>query len=91
MRTLIGITGLAFYLAVSFATRAWWLTWLVFPLTGCVSGLVMAVWDLCVQKGGVASGVVRIVIFTLLATIAALIYNVVSSLVGGVHVTLGDD
>ena len=30
------------------------------------------------------------VIFTLLATIAALIYNVVSSLVGGVHVTLGE-
>lgn len=78
VRSLIGITGLAFYLAVSFATRAWWLTWLVFPLTGCVSGLVMAVWDLCVQKGGVASGVVRIVIFTLLALalVAALVFSV---------------
>ena len=78
VRSLIGITGLAFYLAVSFATRAWWITWLVFPLTGCVSGLVMAVWDLCVQKGGVASGVVRIVIFTLLALalVAALVFSV---------------
>ena len=78
VRSLIGITGLAFYLAVSFATRAWWLTWLVFPLTGCVSGLVMAVWDLCVQKGGVASGVVRIVIFTLLALalVAVLVFSV---------------
>ena len=35
--------------------------------------------------------IIEVVIFTLLATIIALIYNVVSSLVGGVHVTLGDD
>lgn len=78
VRSLIGITGLAFYLAVSFATRAWWLTWLVFPLTGCVSGLVMAVWDLCIQRGSTASGVVRIVSFTLLALalVAALVFSV---------------
>lgn len=78
VRSLIGITGLAFYLAVSFATRAWWLTWLVFPLTGCVSGLVMAVWDLCIQRGSTASGVVRIVIFTLLALalVAVLLFSV---------------
>lgn len=38
----------------------------------------MAVWDLCVQKGGVAFGVVRIVIFTLLALalVAALVFSV---------------
>ena len=43
----------------------------------------MAVWDLCVQKGGVASGVVRIVIFTLLALalVSVLLFSVVS---GGV-------
>lgn len=35
--------------------------------------------------------IVEIVIITLLATIGALLYNVVASLVGGVHVTLGDD
>jgi len=35
--------------------------------------------------------IIEVVIFTILATIIALIYNVVSSLVGGVHVTLGDD
>ncbi len=35
--------------------------------------------------------IVEIVLFTLLASIVALIYNVVSSLVGGVHITLGDD
>lgn len=85
VRSLIGITGLAFYLAVSFATRAWWLTWLVFPLTGCVSGLVMAVWDLCIQRGSTASGVVRIVIFTLLALalVAVLLFSVCFSSTSG--------
>lgn len=85
VRSLIGITGLAFYLAVSFATRAWWLTWLVFPLTGCVSGLVMAVWDLCIQRGSTASGVMRIVIFTLLALalVAALLFSVCFSSTSG--------
>ena len=35
--------------------------------------------------------IIEIVLFTLLAASVALIYNVVSSLVGGVHITLGDD
>ncbi|MBT1169804.1 MULTISPECIES: DUF3566 domain-containing protein [Bifidobacterium] len=35
--------------------------------------------------------IVEVVIITLLTTIVALIYNVVSTLVGGVHLTLGDD
>ncbi|KFJ01411.1 MULTISPECIES: DUF3566 domain-containing protein [Bifidobacterium] len=35
--------------------------------------------------------IVEIVLLTILAVVVAAIYNVVSSLVGGVHVTLGDD
>lgn len=35
--------------------------------------------------------ILEIVVFTVLTTIVALLYNVVSSLVGGIHVTLGDD
>ena len=35
--------------------------------------------------------IAEVVIFTLLATIFALLYNAMSALVGGVHVTLGDD
>ncbi|MBT1172620.1 DUF3566 domain-containing protein [Bifidobacterium sp. MA2] len=35
--------------------------------------------------------IVGIILWTLLCTILAAIYNVVSSLVGGIHVTLGDD
>ncbi|MCH9276836.1 DUF3566 domain-containing protein [Bifidobacterium amazonense] len=36
-------------------------------------------------------GIVQVVVFTILATILTLLYNVVTALVGGVHVTLGDD
>ncbi|OTA26813.1 hypothetical protein B9G54_03245 [Alloscardovia macacae] len=36
-------------------------------------------------------GVFEIVVGTVLAAIAAFLYNIVSSLVGGIHVTLGDD
>lgn len=35
--------------------------------------------------------IVEIVIITILSAIIALLYNVVGSLVGGIHVTLGDD
>ena len=35
--------------------------------------------------------IIEVVIVTVLITIVALLYNVVSSLVGGIHVTLGDD
>ncbi|GGI15069.1 hypothetical protein GCM10007377_14070 [Galliscardovia ingluviei] len=35
--------------------------------------------------------IVEIVLLTVLATIGAFLYNIVSALVGGVHVTLGDD
>lgn len=35
--------------------------------------------------------IIEVVVITVLITIVALLYNVVSSLVGGIHVTLGDD
>lgn len=35
--------------------------------------------------------VIEVVVFTLLAAIGAMLYNVIASLVGGIHVTLGDD
>ena len=42
----IGILGLCIYLAISFATGAWWITWLIFPIMGAVKGLVKAIIDL---------------------------------------------
>ena len=43
---LIGVLTLAIYLAVSFATGAWFITWLIFPISGCVKGIVTAILDL---------------------------------------------
>ena len=38
--------GLAIYLILSFTTGAWFITWLVFPILGCIDGLVKAIFDL---------------------------------------------
>ena len=46
IRSLIGIITLIVYLAVSFLTGAWYITWLIFPLSGAVQGLVRAILDL---------------------------------------------
>lgn len=43
---LIGTIGLALYLIISFLTGAWYITWIIFPLTGAVKGLVKAIEDL---------------------------------------------
>ena len=43
---LIGAITLAIYLIVSFSTNAWYITWLIFPIFGCVKGLVNAIVDL---------------------------------------------
>lgn len=43
---LIGTLTLAIYLIVSFATGAWFITWLIFPISGCVKGIVNAILDL---------------------------------------------
>lgn len=38
--------GLALYFIVSFITRAWYVTWVMFPIIGCVCGLINAIIDL---------------------------------------------
>lgn len=43
---LIWALGLCLYFIVSFATDAWMITWVIFPLTGAVQGLVKAILDL---------------------------------------------
>ena len=43
---LIWAIGLAVYFIVSFATFAWYITWLIFPITAAVQGLVRAILDL---------------------------------------------
>ena len=46
IKSLIGIVTLVIYLVVSFVTGAWYITWLIFPLSGAVQGLVKAILDL---------------------------------------------
>ena len=44
--SITGIVTLCIYLAVSFSTGAWWITWLVFPISAAVKGLIKACIDL---------------------------------------------
>jgi len=43
---LIWAIGLAVYFIMSFATGAWYITWIIFPIIGCIQGLVNAIIDL---------------------------------------------
>lgn len=46
IRSLIWAIGLVVYFVLSFYTRAWYITWLCFPIIGAVNGLVTAILDL---------------------------------------------
>lgn len=46
INSIIWAIGLALYFIISFATMAWYITWLIFPITGAVQGLVLAILDL---------------------------------------------
>lgn len=51
VRTVIWVITLCVYLVVSFATQAWFITWLVFPIGSAVQGLVNACIDLKEASG----------------------------------------
>lgn len=44
--SLVWGIALAAYFVISFLTRAWYITWLIFPITEAVKGLVNAILDL---------------------------------------------
>lgn len=46
VRSVVSISGLCIYFAVSFTTHAWYITWIIFPLTAAAQGLVTACLDL---------------------------------------------
>ena len=46
VNSLIWAIGLAVYFIVSFATMAWYVTWVIFPIIAAVQGLVRAILDL---------------------------------------------
>ena len=43
---ILGPVTLVMYLLVSFLTHAWAITWLIFPISGCIKGIINAVIDL---------------------------------------------
>ena len=44
--SLIWAVGIAIYFIFGFATGAWYIIWLLFPITGAVQGLTYAIMDL---------------------------------------------
>ncbi len=44
--SIVWSIGVCLYFIVSFLTGAWYITWVIFPLTGCVRGLIFACMDL---------------------------------------------
>jgi len=44
--SLISTVGLVLYFIISFASGAWFITWLIFPIIGSVKGLVNAIIDM---------------------------------------------
>jgi hypothetical protein len=38
--------GICLYVSVSLITRAWWITWLIFPMLACIQGITTAIFDL---------------------------------------------
>lgn len=46
VRSMVWAVGLVAYFVLSFATGAWYITWVIFPLTAAVQGLVIACMDL---------------------------------------------
>ena len=46
IKSVSGIVTLCIYLGISFYSGAWHITWLVFPISGAIEGLVKAILDL---------------------------------------------
>ncbi len=55
--------GLCAYFLISFFNNAWHITWLIFPLLGCICGFVDACFDLSKKPVG---AIIRLVLFFLL-------------------------
>lgn len=45
-RAIVWLCGLCAYITLSVLTKGWYITWLIFPMTGCVGGIVKAIFDL---------------------------------------------
>lgn len=55
--------GLCVYFLLSFSTGAWHITWVIFPLLGCICGFVDACFDLSRKPVG---AIIRLILFLML-------------------------
>lgn len=55
--------GLCAYFLLSFSTGAWHITWLLFPILGCICGFIDACFDLSRKPVG---AIIRLIVFLLL-------------------------
>lgn len=65
--TITGLVSLILYLTISFATGAWHITWLIFPVAGAVDGIIKGFMDL---KRSTGSAVARIIIYFIVALLS---------------------
>ena len=76
INSLIWASGTAVYFIFSFATGAWYISWLLFPITGTVQGLVYTILDL---KGARNHAIIRLILWStslmvLLSVLLILVY-----------------
>lgn len=64
VESIIWTVGLCAYFALSFATQAWYITWVIFPMLAAIQGIANGFFDLKKKTG---SAVTRIVIYSLVA------------------------
>lgn len=64
----IWAAGLSAYFLLSFSTGDWHVTWLIFPILGCICGLIDAIFDVSKRT---ASAIIRMIVFSLLIVILA--------------------
>lgn len=64
--SIIGWASLIIYLAISFVTGAWYITWIIFPISGAIKGLVRGFIDLKTSKGNAIARIILNIVLILL-------------------------
>ena len=46
IKSIIWLVTVGLYLLISFSTGAWYITWIIFPITGCVEKVLEGIFEL---------------------------------------------
>ncbi len=73
LRSIISTVWWAFtlvlYFALSFASGAWYITWLIFIISSAVDAVIDGIFSLVMSKGAKRSSIVKIVVWSIVASI----------------------